>query len=446
MRDFLSRSLARTRSEQLRYLPQSVKMEEAVNPHIMRLTTMLVSGAILFFILWASFAQVSEVTRAEGEVVPQGFVQVVQHLDGGLVREILTGEGDLVQEGQILVRIDDGGARQDLAEAEALQRSLEMQSQRLQAFVEGREPDFSAFAEDVVAVEKQRRVFASMTEARKKELRVVKDQIAQKRDMLDTLTARQDTIQKNIKIAEELMAMNEDLKDKGSVSQKDYLEAKRQLNDLQGDLAEVLADIAGAQNALAEFGNRLSSLEAGNRDEAYTQLDAIEAELEQNHEVLAKLRSRVERLDIRAPVMGIVKGLSLNTIGGVVEPGRTLMEIVPVDKTLVVEARIRPSDIGHVKIGQDVRVKVKSFDFSRYGAVDGTLEFLTATTFLDDRNMPYYRGRISLSQSYVGNAVSRNIVLPGMTVEADIVTGKKTILAYLLKPIHLSLRTALSER
>ncbi|MDH5723645.1 MAG: HlyD family type I secretion periplasmic adaptor subunit [Alphaproteobacteria bacterium] len=446
MREFILKSLSRSRSEQLRYLPQSVKMEEAVNPHIVRLTMVLISAAILIFIVWASLTEINEVTRADGEVVPQGFVQVVQHLDGGLVREILTGEGDLVDEGQILIRIDDGGARQDLAEAQALQNALEMQSERLHAFVEDRQPDFKPFEDDPQAVEKQRRVFASMMDARQKERQVIEDQIAQKREVLNTLNARQETLEKNIKISEELMGMTEQLNQKGSVSKKDYLETRQKLNDLQGDLAEAQADIAGAQSTLAEFGNRLSSLNAKHRDEAYSQLNGIESEIKQNREVITKLKNRVARLDIKAPVMGVVKGLNLNTIGGVVEPGRTLMEIVPVDKTLVVEARILPSDIGHVKVGQEVRIKVRSFDFSRYGAVEGTLDFVTATTFLDDLNKPYYRGRVALSQNYVGKASGKNIILPGMTVEADIVTGRKTILAYLLKPIHLSLRTALSER
>ena len=446
MREFITKNLARSRSEQLRYLPQSVKMEEAVNPHIVRLTMILISAAILIFIVWAAVTRINEVARANGEVVPQGFVQVVQHLDGGLVREILTGEGDLVEEGQVLIRIDDGGARQDLAEAQALQRSLEMQSERLHAFVEDRAPDFVPFEDDENAVEKQRRIFASMIDTRQKERQVIEDQVAQKREVLNTLNAREETLQKNIEIAKELMEMNEQLKEKGSVSQKDYLETRRELNRLQGDLAEVQADIAGAQSVLAEYSNRLSSLDARHKDEAYTQLDEIESELKQNREVLAKLKNRVNRLDIRSPVTGVVKGLNLNTIGGVVEPGRTLMEIVPVDKTLVVEARILPADIGHIKVGQDVRVKVRSFDFSRYGAVEGTLDFVTATTFLDEKNNPYYRGRVALSQNYVGNSAGKNKILPGMTVEADIVTGRKTILAYLLKPIHLSIRTALSER
>lgn len=449
MHSFLDRTfktLQRSRADQLRYLPQSVKMEEAVNPHIVRLTMTLISVAILTFILWSSFTEINEMARAEGEVVPQGFVQVVQHLDGGLVREILTREGDLVEEGQVLVRIDDGGARQDLAEAQSLQNSLEMQSERLHAFVEDRKPDFSAFGEGKEFVEKQQRIFSSMINARKKERHVIEDQIIQKREVLNTLKARQETLKKNIIIAEELMTMSEKFKVKGSVSQKDYLETKRGLNDLQGDMAAAQADIAGAQSILAEYGNRLSSLEAKHQDEVYMQLDGIESEFKQNYEVISKLKSRAARLDIRAPVTGVVKGLKLNTIGGVVEPGITLMEIIPVDKSLVVEARILPSDIGHIKVGQNVRIKVRTFDFSRYGALDGQLDFITATTFLDDQNNPYYRGRIVLSQNFVGGLAGKNTILPGMTVEVDIVTGKKTILAYLLKPIHLSLRSALSER
>ena len=154
----------------------------------------------------------------------------------------------------------------------------------------------------------------------------------------------------------------------------------------------------------------------------------------------------MDRLEVKSPVYGLVKGLQVNTIGSIIEPGKTLMEIVPADKNLVIEAKISPKDIGHVQVGDMARIKVSSYDFARYGAVMGKLEFLSATTFLDANQQPYYRGRIALKQNFVGKNPEENKILPGMTVEANIITGKKTILSYLLKPIHLSLRQALTER
>lgn len=438
--------LSQSRNEQLRYLAQSVKMEEAVNPHIVNASMTLISLAIVIFLIWAAVTEINEVAKAEGEVVPKGFTQVVQHLDGGLVTEILINEGDLIQEGQVLVRIDDGGARQDLAEAIALQNSLKMQRERLLAFVEERGPDFSAYHADEREALQQMRYFNSMIDARAKESAVIKEQIAQRQEILNTLNAQAQTLEKNIEITDEIMVMTSGLADKGSVSTKDTLETKMELNALQGELSETQADIAGAQRGLAEYNNRLSSLNAKHRDDAFAELDTIESGLKQNQEVVRKLENRVARLDIKAPVTGLIKGLQLNTIGGVVQPGRTLMEIVPLDKNLVVEAKISTADIGHVAVGQNVKVKVRSYDFARYGAVQGRLDFVTATTFLDELNEPYYRGRVVLEQDYLGDLQAGNKILPGMTVQADIVTGKRTILAYLLKPVGRAMQTAMTER
>lgn len=437
--------LAQSRNEQLRYLPQSVKMEEAVNPHIINLTMTLITIAIVCFVTWASFTEVNEVATAEGEVVPQGFVQVVQHLDGGLVTEILVNEGDLVKKNQVLLRIDDGGARQDLAETHALQNSLLLQRERLLAFLENRNFDVSALEATASDRAQQKRIFDSTQQSKETEKQVIRDQIAQKKEYINTLNERSKTLKKNIKISKEILSMKEKMVTKGSISKKELLDNQRSHNDVQGQLAQTKSDIAAAKNALEEFQNRLFSQDAKYKDDAYAQLDKLEADIKQNKEVILKLENRVARLDIRTPATGLVKGLKLNTIGGVVEPGQTLMEILPVDKSLVVEAKISTSDIGHIEIGQNVKVKIRSYDFSRYGAVEGSLDFVTATTFLDDQNNPYYRGRVVLEKDYVGsNAVNK--ILPGMTVQADIVTGRKTILSYLLKPIGRAMQTAMTER
>lgn len=389
MQDMLERrAILQSESEQLRYLPQSVKLEEAVNPHIIKVTMILISAAVLLFIIWASLTSINEITKADGEVVPKGFVQVVQHLDGGIVTEILTGEGDLVREGQALLKIDDGGARQDLAEAKAKQRFLEIEAERLRAFINNKEADFKQFASAAATAADDTTI--TQMHARSKKLR------------------------ENLNIAKEALAMQSKLYKQGHASKLTLLKYQKEVSEIESA--------------------------------AHKQLGKIETEVAQHNEVVTKLQNRVDRLEVRSPVYGLVKGLKVNTIGGIIEPGETLMEVVPLDKHLVVEARISPKDVGHVNVGQTVRIKVSSYDFSRYGAVQGRLEFVSATTFLDEQGVPYYRGRVSLSQNYVGENAGANAILPGMTVEADIVTGEKTILAYLLKPIHLSLKTALTER
>jgi len=161
---------------------------------------------------------------------------------------------------------------------------------------------------------------------------------------------------------------------------------------------------------------------------------------------LLKLKEQVARLEIKSPSYGFVKVLNIKTIGGVVESGQVLAEIVPLEGNLIIETQIQPKDIGHVKTGQHVNVKISSYDFSRYGAIDGVLEYISATTFVNDDGTRYYMGRVSISQNHVGSDDRKNLIVPGMTVQADIVTGSKSILAYLLKPIHTSVTTAFTER
>ncbi len=393
------RAIQQSESEQLRYLPQSVKLEEAVNPHIIRITMIFVSATILVFILWASVTHINESTNAQGEVVPKGFVQVVQHLDGGIVTEILTGEGDLVKENQVLLKINDGGTRQDLAEAQAKQRFLSVEVERLQAFIDNKEPNFERFA---ITSSVNRKEDGESMKIMSRGIEIIK------------MHKRSEKLKESLRIANKRLRLQEKLYGQGHVP----------------------------KTTVFQFRNEVNKIES----EAYRDLNVIEAQIAQNKEVITKLKNKVNRLEVRSPVYGLVKGLKINTIGGVIEPGKTLMEIVPLDKYLVVEARILPKDIGHVQVGQAVRVKVSSYDFSRYGVAMGELEFLSATTFLDEKGFPYYRGRITLLKNYVGDKPNANPILPGMTVEADVVTGEKTILSYLLKPIHLSLKTAFTER
>jgi membrane fusion protein, adhesin transport system len=199
------------------------------------------------------------------------------------------------------------------------------------------------------------------------------------------------------------------------------------------------------QAAIREYQDRLSSLDAGFTDDASQKLDGILAAQAQNRELAAKIRERVDRLGVRAPVHGTVKGLTVNTTGNVVQPGQTLMEILPADAPLVVSLKIPPQYIGHIRPGQSVQVKFSSFDFSRYGALPGTLEFISAASFSGERGERYFQGRVQLARNYVGED-SRNIIIPGMTVMADIITGDKTVLQYLLKPIRNTISTAFIER
>jgi membrane fusion protein, adhesin transport system len=431
---------------QTQFLSQAIQLEETVNPALIRFTMMTISIAILAFVGWAAVTNINEVARTPGEIVPQGFQQVVQHLEGGIVRDIKVHEGDTVEKGQVLLRLDSGGGEEDLARALAKQAGLDMQEERLRAFGEQRLPDFSAYEKDNPnLVRDQKSFFEGMMQARTEEQKIIEEQILQKQRTLDTLKADLETARGNYAIAKDLYDRRQSLNKKGYSSDVQFLQAKQNLNTINGEIRQLQNRISVTQAEISEFRNRLTSLDATTLDNAHERLDQVMAERAQNTEIIAKLKDRTDRLSVRAPVSGVVKGLAVNTVGAVAQPGQTLMEIVPLDAQLVVQARISPQYIGHLKTGQPVQVKLSSFDFSRYGFVTGTLEQISPTTFTGDKGERYYQGLIRLDRNYVGDN-PHNTIVPGMTVMADIVTGRKTILEYLLKPIHVAVKTAFSER
>lgn len=428
-------------------LTRSVLYEETPNRNLIRLTALVIGASFLLFLIWASIVEVNEVTQASGEIMPSGYAQVVQHLEGGIVSEILVEEGELVEQGQTLLRMGGTGAEQDFVALSNRQNSLLLQAERLRALAFDQEPDFSSITggdEDAIAY--QNRLLESARQSYEGELSILKDQVAQKSKAVEALQAQRNAVKAELNSATELLGMKQTLEKKGSASRKDVIDSERDVARLQGEIQSIDAQISEARDAISEFQNRQQTLTVQNQEEALNELEDIENQIAENRERLTKQEARVGRMEIKAPVRGLVKGLKVNTIGGVVTAGEPLMEIVPLDQTLIVEAQIAPREIGNLRVGQPARIKVTAYDFSRYGVIDGTLEFLSATTFMNDDGGSFYKARISMDKSYVGPDETKNLILPGMTVEADIITGKKTILAYLLKPIHTSLDTAFRER
>ena len=433
--------------QDLNDLTRSVLYEEVPNQNLMRLTCLTIGAGFLLFIGWAAITNVNEVARTQGEIIPSGYAQVVQHLEGGIISDILIEEGELVEKGQPLLRMGGIGAQEDFASLEERQTTLLLQAERLSALANNETPDFASISkDDQKAIAYQQRILNSARESYDSERQVLKDQLAQKEQAIEQLSAQKLAFEEELKAAAELLQMKETLEKKGSTSRKDVLDSTRDVAKLEGQVSTTVSQITEAQQAIREYENRLSSLKIKTRDTALKELEEAETQIAQNKETLRKLEDRVNRMSIRSPVRGLVKGLRVNTIGGVIGAGEPVMEIVPLASTLIVEARLTPRDIGNLKVGQPARIKVSAFDFARHGVIEGTLDFLSATTFTDEDKKSYYKGRILLDQSYVGANPDKNIVLPGMTVEADIITGEKTVLAYLFKPIHTSINTAFRER
>ncbi len=434
-------------SRQMRYLGQSVILEEAGMTRYVRLAMIVASVVVIGFLVWAWQTEISEVAISFGQVSPSGSVRVVQHLEGGIVEEINVDDGQLVREGQLLLRMKADAALSELETMRARYAALALQAERLRAFGADREPDFSFIGDEFDAMKgDQQEIYQTQLEARKTGREILDRQMAQKVEELQVLNDEQTALEEQLGLVEEELEMRQSLVEKGLTSRVTYLDTKRAAASIKGDIVRVLGQKRQVKEEQSEITSRLVDLEASLRQDALKEMGTVTSELAQVREALRKVEDRVARLNVRAPVTGYVQDMKVKTVGAVVPAGGIVMNVVPVDETLRVETRISPRDVGHVEVGLPVSVKVTSYDFSRYGALDGVLTAVSATTLMDEKDNPYYRGIVELNKAYVGPDPDRNPVLPGMTVQADIITGDKTLLQYLLKPVYNSLQTAFHER
>jgi HlyD family secretion protein/adhesin transport system membrane fusion protein len=436
------------RSERnLRYLARSIVLEEMGPPKALRQVVWAIVLTILVFIAWAAITPLAETARAPGRVVPLGNVMTVQHLEGGIVSEILVDDGTVVQKGSIMVRLDTTTARAELEEKRSRIASLSLEAERLRAFADGRDPDFSKIEPQFASLAKdQMSIHKLQSESLKQERAVLQHQIDQRQSELSVLAQQEKALTEQVKISTELADMRERLMKRGHVSRVVYLRTKQELAATQGELQRVQGEYGKAQQAIAEAKGKLLELDAKRNNEAATLMGQVTGELEQLRIAVARLEDRLKRTDIRAPVNGVVTGLQVHTVGGVIPPGGVIGEIVPVDDEMVIEARVSPSDIGHVEAGQKAKVIVTAYDFSRFGSIGGTVEKISANTFLDDDGAVFYKAIVRLSQNYVGTRPGRNPVVPGMITEVAINTGDRTFLSYLIKPVILATERAFSER
>ena len=432
-------------THQTRYLAQSIRLSEAETPGILRAMIVTLCLTLLAFVLWSVFARVGEIARAPGEAVPATQSRVIQHRDGGSVAAVLVRDGQMVNKGDVLLKLDDADIRQDLARAQARQTTLDLQEERLRALIEGRTPAFAAIGDDAPAlIADQAAYLKSQQTSAAQDIAVVDDQIRQKQAELGATNRAGTNASRNTALMSELVDKRRALNKQGVLSDVRLMETEQRYNDATTERDRLRGETASIQAQLAELQTRKHAMTASRADDAHRELDSVLAQSTENRELIAKLQNRLENLLVTAPITGMVQGLNLQLRGSVIQPAEPVMEIVPHDGPLVVTLRIRPADVGHLQIGQPVQVKVSSFDFARYGAVSGKLKSLSPSTFAGEKGERFYEGTVTLDNTYVGSKANR--ILPGMTVMADIITGEKTIMTYLLKPLQSAMATAFSER
>lgn len=440
---------ARRRRKQrlLPYVADSILLEETGMPWLVRSSIYAAASIVLLFIAWSAMTRTAEISVAPGAITPTGKVQSVQHLEGGIVTAILVEEGEIVEAGQTLVKLETAAVGSDLALVTGRQMALSLRAERLRAYIEGREPDFSAVDPAYAAVaDNQRQILAGQIAAREASRRVFEQQLSGQQSRLAGLEQRAATTRNHIALLRQELEARSGLAEKGLTSRFQLLRSQQEMNRAEGQLTQIEAEKEQTVRAMAETRGRIAELEATTRADALTELDSVIDDLRDIEETSQKHDDRFQRLDIRAPVRGIVQAVHIHTIGGVAAPGEPIVEIVPINDELVAEVRLSPRDIGHIHAGQAAKVKFNTYDFARHGSVDGILKSVSATTFFDDDGEPYYKGIVHLTDGFVGRGGQHHAIAPGMTLSAEILTDDRSLLQYLLKPVYRGINEGFHER
>ena len=407
----------------------------------------LIAILLLLLVVWASFAEVDEVTRGEGKVIPSQQLQVVQSVDGGVVQEVLIREGDQVNKGDVLVRVDPTRFEASFREGSVRAFALRAKVARLRALIND-QPYSSATddtlspAQQQVLMQEENYYYASIGELNQR-LSVAREQHAQRRQELDEARARLHAAEQAWSMSNKELSVTRPLLASGAVSEIDILRLERDVSAADGERKSAAARARQAEAGIQEAEARMSEVELTMRNQWRAELSQASSELNSLSQNVDGLADRVKHAEIRSPVHGTVQRLLYNTIGGVVQPGSTVVEIVPTDDRLLVEAKIAPKDIAFLRPGLPATIKLHAYDFSIYGGVSATLQHISADTITDERDNTYYLVRAMTTDS---DFVERLSVIPGMTAQLDVMTGKKSILSYLLKPLLRAKANALSER
>lgn len=442
-----NKTIGRIDPRQRRFLGLAEQLEESGPPKLATLAITLTAILFLAGIFWACVTEIDEVAIAEGAIVPSGNIQIVQHLDGGIVQEILVRKGDLVEKGQELVVMDGGATQAELLKARARAAALSLQAERLQAFAQERAPRFDQVApnySDLIA--DQQEIYDLQVKNRKHQRSVLEQQIAESLIDYQTLIQQVDHLKKQVALAQESADMRQTLFEKGLATKPAWLDAQRDLEQARSNLVSAGGSVSQAKERADEAREKLRETNSRLANDAMDQMGSITSELAELQETIKVNEQRVLRLAVRSPVTGIVKDLTIAGVGEVISPGGKLAEIVPEQDQLVVEAKLQPKDVGNIRIGNDVIVKVSAFDFARFGGIHGKLTHLSASTFEDERTgESYYKATVSLDKNYVGPNAMVHRLRPGMVVQASVHSGERTVIEYLTKPIRNTLSDALHE-
>lgn len=424
---------------------------ELQTPRTLAVFIRVCAGFLLLGAIWASFAELDEVTRGTARVIASRQTQVVQSLEGGLVQDLLVVEGELVKPGQVLMRIDDTAFSSQFGEVRERRAALIARIARLEQEAHWQGPTELALPPEIeaghgAAAASERALFEARLRKLGQDLSILDEQLGQKQREHEELAAQTRRLSANKPLLDRELAITRRLFADRVVPEIEMLRLERQVADLAGQIAVNQASLSRADAAIREATARRAGAIIAFRSAAEEDMTKNRADLAVIEESIRAAQDRVQRAELRAPVRGIVNKLHVTTIGAVVQPGMVLIDIVPLDDSLLVESRIRPQDIGFLREGQDAVVKITAYDSAVFGSLKGKVERIGADTQADPEGESFYRVVVRTERNFIGIETGSLPILPGMVAQVEILTGRKSVMSYLLKPAKLLRDQALTER
>jgi adhesin transport system membrane fusion protein len=391
---------------------------------------------------------VDEVTEATGKVVPSSQIQVIQNLEGGIVSKILVQVGQVVKKGQLLMQLDETRFSSSNRENQGKLDSLQAKISRLTAEAHNKpyEAPTQLIKERPELVAHERSLFFARQQELQSNIAVLQQQAGQRSQEINEKRAREGQIRQSLKLVSQELSMTRPLMQQGVVSEVEVLRLERQVNDLKGDLESTRISIPRLSASVQEIRNKIEGLNMKFRSESMSELSQARSEYASLSAMDLAIGDRLARTAIRSPVKGIIKQIKVNTVGGVTQPGMELMEIVPIEDNLLIEARVRPSDIAFLRPGQEAMVKISAYDYSIFGGFPAVLELISADTITNEKGEAFYLITVRTKANALTKASEQMPIIPGMLATVDIKTGRKTILHFILKPIIKTKDKALRER
>ena len=437
-----------SRQEDLHFMPDVDAAARRRGHGFAYILTLMTFAFVVVMGVWANYAILDEVTRGQGRVIPSSKTQIIQNLEGGILAEILVREGDVVNRDDILVRIDNTAAQASFRDLQSQYYALLATVERLTAEQEDRDMALTQQVLDNAPVEAadQKSLFDFRRRQLKAQISVLKAQASQRKQEIAEMRSKQKQLERSLALAKQELQITAPLVRNGVVPRINLIRIERQVSDLEGEISTIRLSVPRLKTAAQEARQRIEEVRLTAKTDSANELNRTRAELKSVRETLFAGKDRVTRTEVRSPVHGTVKELKVTTVGGVIRPGEDILEIVPLDDTLLIEARVRPTDIAFLRPGHKAMVNVAAYDFSIYGGLKAKVEHISADTIRDEKGESFYRVYLRTDKNTLLHQGKELPIIPGMTATVEVLTGKKSVLDYILKPILKARNRALRER